>query len=146
MPEQFLADFAPYWHDSITQMLLICKLHMMWISHLTKSLRYAFGLRFGECGGRKIALQQQPVWHQQPCHVWSHINHLMLWTLLLYYLLYYVNFFSCPSFVSVSCPQRLLWKVSLFVYVSVSPVMPLFSSVKFLCLSLSVCFPISLIT
>lgn len=42
--------------------------------------------------------------------------------------------------LSVSC------EVSLFVYVSVSPVMPLFSSVKFLCLSLSVCFPISLIT
>ncbi len=46
--ETFLRDFGPYWHDSITQLLQICRLHIHDVN--------------------------LPFHHQQPFHVQSHLN------------------------------------------------------------------------
>ncbi len=50
--ETFLRDFGPYWHDSITQLLQICRLHIhdatLPFHHIPKVL---IGLRSGDCGG-----------------------------------------------------------------------------------------------
>jgi len=46
--------FCPYWHDSITQLLQICQLHMRYtnlMSHFTISQRCSIGLRSGDSGG-----------------------------------------------------------------------------------------------
>ncbi len=49
--ETVLRDIGPYWHDNITQLLLICRLQMMRISRSTTSQRCSIGLRSGDCGG-----------------------------------------------------------------------------------------------
>ncbi len=50
--ETFLRDFGPYWHDSITQLLQICRLHIhdanLPFHHIPKEL---YWWRSGDCGG-----------------------------------------------------------------------------------------------
>ncbi len=50
--ERFLRDFGSYLHESITQLLQICQLHIIFrISCPTTSQRCSIGLRTGDCGG-----------------------------------------------------------------------------------------------
>jgi len=50
--ETLLRDFGPYWHDSITQLLQICRLHIhdanLPFHHIPN---VHIGLRSGDCGG-----------------------------------------------------------------------------------------------
>ncbi len=57
MLKTFLRDFGPYWHDSIMQLLEICRLQ---ISRSTTSQRYSIGLRSCDCGGHfsKVNVQE----------------------------------------------------------------------------------------
>ncbi len=49
--ETFLSDFGPYWHDSITQLQQICRLHIHDTNlRSTTSQRCSIWLRSGDCG------------------------------------------------------------------------------------------------
>ncbi len=68
--ETFLRYFGPYWHDSITQLLQICRLHM-WISRSTTSQRCSIGLRSGDCGGHLSKLNSLSCSRNQSEMIWA---------------------------------------------------------------------------
>ncbi len=76
--ETFLRDFGPYWHDSITQLLQICRLHNQYIygtgiSRSTTSQRCSIGLRSGDCGdhlSKVNSLSKKPVWDDLSFVTW----------------------------------------------------------------------------
>ncbi len=52
MLETFLRDFGPYWHESMTQLLLICRLHIHDANlPFHRIPKCSIGLRSGDCGG-----------------------------------------------------------------------------------------------
>lgn len=88
--QTLLTDYDPHRHDSTTQLLQICRLHLHDTNVPSHCIpKCSIGLRSGFSGGRlnkvnalysgKIPVEQQfwkysvqPVWHQQPCHVHGH--------------------------------------------------------------------------
>ncbi len=98
--ETFLRDFGPYWHDSITQLLQICRLHiyiyiyafsrrfypkrltlhssysfystsMMQISRSTTSQRCSIRLRSGDCGGHLSKVNSLSCSRNQSEMIWA---------------------------------------------------------------------------
>ncbi len=71
--ETFLRDFGPYWHDSITQLLQIYRLHihdanLLWF---TKSQRCSIGLRSGDCGGHLSKVNSLSCSRNQSEMIWT---------------------------------------------------------------------------
>ncbi len=90
--ETFLRDFGPYWHDSFTQLLQICQLHIHdALSRSTTSQRCSIGLRSGDCGGHLSEVnsfscsrnQSEMIWALWRCTIllevvirrWVHCSH-----------------------------------------------------------------------
>ncbi len=72
MLETFLRDFGPYWHDSITQLLQICRLHIhdanLPFHHIP---RCSIGLRSGDCGGHLSKVNSLSCSRNQSEMIWA---------------------------------------------------------------------------
>ncbi len=70
--ETFLRDFGPYWHDSITQLLYICWLHIHDANlRSTTSQRCSIGLRSGDCGGHLSKVNSLSCSRNQSEMIWA---------------------------------------------------------------------------
>ncbi len=70
--ETFLRDGGPYWHDSITQLLQICRLHIHDVNlsfhHIPKC---SIGLRSGDCGGHLSKVNSLSCSRNQSEMIWA---------------------------------------------------------------------------
>ncbi len=66
--ETSLRNFGSYWHDSITQLLHICRLHIHDVNlpfhHIPKC---SIGLRSGDCGGLLSKMNCYVLWVSRGC-------------------------------------------------------------------------------
>ncbi len=69
--ETFLWDIGLYWHDSITQLLLICRLQMIRISRSITSQRCSIGFRSGVCGGHLSKVNSLSCSRNQSEMIWA---------------------------------------------------------------------------
>ncbi len=71
--EKFLRDFGPYWHDSIAQLLQICRLHIHNANlpfHHIPNVLY-IGLRPGDCGGHLSKVNTLSCSRNQSEMIWA---------------------------------------------------------------------------
>ncbi len=70
--ETLLRDFGPYWHDSITQLLQICRLHIHDVNlpfhHIP---RCSIELRSGDCGGHLSKVNSLSCSRNQSEMIWA---------------------------------------------------------------------------